>query len=427
MAEAIAMASVTETVNKDGLALAGDRAVSTPESRSYKREVSWQAATIDANAVHKTLLRLWGELSDERRAATGRPRRDADSAFMRTRTINLIGIADDVMEAERISETITSLSEFFPSRSVILARKPPPTLKAGLAVKLAVEEIPSNRTRTPIRFETITVSAAGREELLASVASPVLVPELPDFVWYPNGTFADSSLLGELIDITDRLIVDSSQAADPTRAMRFLASVVAGPRDGELHLSDMAWTRLMPWRQMIAQFFDHGVAQGSLDLIDDVTITFGGPDENGRSGLTAALLMAGWLCTRLGWRAPGEELVRARDGWRLTLRAGQRGRSREVIVMLKQCDSEVAGPCLGMVTIEAGGDNPGLYRVERVSSDSIETTSELASKVSRVVYVRNLDDAKLLSLELRVFGSDAIYHQALDFAASLWPEGVTVS
>lgn len=420
------MASEVKTANSNGVALAGDRAVFTPDTRSFKREVSWQAETIDANAVHKTLLRLWNELTDERLEAMGRPRRDADAALMRTRTINLIGIADDVADAERINRTVTSLAEFFPSRSVILVRKPPPSLKTGLAVSLVVEELRSNRSRTPIRFETITVAAAGREELLASVASPVLLPELPDFVWYPNGTFTSSPLLLEVLDIADRLIVDSANAVDPSKTMRFLASLASGPGDGELHLSDTAWTRLMPWRQMIAQFFDQGSAQASLDSIDDVTITYGAPDQNGRSGLTAGLLMAGWLCTRLGWRAPGEELVRARDGWRLTLRAGQRGRSREVILMLKQTDPDIAGPCLGAVALETGGDNPGRFRVERVSRDSVETTSELSSKVSRVVYVRNLDDARLLSLELRVFGSDPIYHEALDFAAHLWPEGVAI-
>jgi hypothetical protein len=420
------MPSRTTTASDNGVALAGDRPVAT-EAMSFRREVSWQAATIDANAVHKTLLRLWGELVDERRAALGRPRRDPDGAWMRTRTINLIGIADDSDEADRISQTVSSLVEFFPSRSVILVRKPPATLSSGLAVKLAVEELRTSRNRTPVRFETITVAAAGREELLGSVASPVLLPELPDFVWHPSGTFDSSPLLNEVLDITDRLIVDTANVSDPSRSLRFLDSLPGGVSDGELHLSDMAWTRLTPWRQMIAQFFDQGAAQPCLDLIDDVTITYGGRDNSGRSGLTAGLLMAGWLCTRLGWRAPGEELVRARDGWRLTLRAGQRGRSREVILMLKEAAPDVAGPCLGEVSIEAGGDNPGRFKIERVSPSSVETTSELTSTVSRVVYVRNLDDARLLSLELRVFGSDPIYHEALGFSASLWPEGVAVS
>jgi glucose-6-phosphate dehydrogenase assembly protein OpcA len=188
----------------------------------------------------------------------------------------------------------------------------------------------------------------------------------------------------------------------------------------------MAWTRLVPWRQMIAQFFDQDSTLACLGAIENVTIVCGGRGADGRSGLTSALLLAGWLCTRLGWRAPGEELVRSRDGWKLTLRAGQRGKSREVIITIAISDDPMVGPCVGSVVLHAGGDAPGTFRVERVTPESVETSSEFASKVDRIVYVRNLDDARLLSLELRVFGSDPIYHESLAFASNLWPEGVAV-
>jgi hypothetical protein len=134
--------------------------------------------------------------------------------------------------------------------------------------------------------------------------------------------------------------------------------------------------------------------------------------------------MAGWLCTRLGWRAPGEELVRSRDGWKLTLRAGQRGRSHEVILTLKETDDPLACPCLGTVELTAAGNAPGSFAARRVSASSVETTTDVPSRMSRIVYVRNLDDARLLSLELRNFGSDPIYAEALAFAANLGPEGV---
>lgn len=395
-------------------------------TKTIERELSWQAPAIEANTIHKTLQRLWAELGEERREAIGKPRATVDGALMRTRTINLIAIADTTSEANRIKRIVTGLTEFFPSRTVILVRKASPPVQDGLAVTVAVEEHPTTK-QAPVRFETITVSAAAnREVLLASVASPVLVPELPDFVWCPSADFAESDLLQELLAITDRLIVDTSLSKDPARALRFLTTLDAGPHDGELHLSDSAWTRLTPWRQMIAQFFDQAVTQPCLDEIEEVTITYAEPDAAGRSGLTAGLLMAGWLCTRLGWRAPGEELVRSKDGWKLTLRAGAKGKSREVVLTLKSAKGDVAGHCLGMVELVAGGDTPDVFRVERVSDESVETTSELPSKVSRIVYLQNLDDARLLSLELRVFGSDSIYHQALEFAANLWPEGVAI-
>jgi glucose-6-phosphate dehydrogenase assembly protein OpcA len=403
-------------------------AVAERQPIAVEREVNWQAHTIEANTVHKTLQRLWDEIGDQRRAESGRPRVAADAALMRTRTINLIAVADTGRDAARIKRAITALTEFFPSRTVILVRNTGAADHDGLSVSVAVEEHPKIRQKTPVRFETITVSAgAGREELLASVAAPILVSELPDFVWFTSSSFADSPLLGELVAIADRLIVDTSLVRDPARALKYLVDLeMKEAVDGSLNLSDFVWMRLMPWRQMIAQFFDQAATQPSLDTIDAVTITYAGPDENGRSGLTAGLLMAGWLCTRLGWRAPGEELVRSRDGWKLTLRAGARGRSREVILTLKATNDPAAGVGLGSVAINAGGNAPGTFKVERSSGESVVTTSEVATTVNRTVYLRNLDDSRLLSLELRVFGSDPIYYEALHFAANLWPEGTTI-
>ena len=389
------------------------------------REVWWQASSVDAGTVDRTLQRLWSEIADGRHRVTGRTRAAVDGALMRTRTLNLIAIADTPEDADRIKQVVTELSEFFPSRTVILIRHGVSNFGEGLQVAVSVKELPTKRAQAPIRFETITVAAPGdREELLASVASPVLVPELPDFVWCPSASPAGSALLQELLPITDRLIVDTSLTDDPSTTLPYLATTVAKEGDG-LAMSDATWTRLRPWRQTIAQFFDQSTTQPYLERIEDVVISHAGRGEDGRSGLTAGLLLAGWLATRLGWRAPGEELVRSRDGWKLTLRAGSRGRSREVILTLKQTDDPAAAACLKSVAIEAGGDAPATFQVERVSDEGIQTTGGGPAPVSRIVYARTPDDGRLLSMELREFGSDPIFEQALAFAANLWPEGVT--
>src|SRR5262245_11039123 len=76
---------------------------------SYKRVVSWQAHTVDPTAVQRALTRLWNEVAEERREALGKPRREGDAALMRTRTINLVGIADTTDDSDRIHSTVTSL------------------------------------------------------------------------------------------------------------------------------------------------------------------------------------------------------------------------------------------------------------------------------------------------------------------------------
>ncbi|HEY7036711.1 MAG TPA: glucose-6-phosphate dehydrogenase assembly protein OpcA [Thermomicrobiales bacterium] len=385
---------------------------------------SWTAPVIDTGKVHDELDRLWGEWSEAKRVSLGDGLQSSPEwALMRASTLNLIAIAGTPREAERIEATVSSLTEFSPSRTVILVRSGAPKA-GGLGVRVSVHEHSLGKSQAAIRFESVTIAAKrGSDELLASVTSPLLVAELPDFLWVPRGEIAGNPLLSDLLELADRVIVDTATLEEPGGNLRFLADLAQQPKPAP-KVSDLVWSRLMPWRQLIAQFFDQPTTQPCLDCIDEVTISYGAADDAGRAGLTAALLTAGWLATRLEWRAPGE-LVRSKDGWRLTLRAGPKGRSREVLLSLRPTDSAPARSCLGAVTLVATGADPGEFTVERTGDVGITTVSETPTmpKVSRLVYGRQPDDTHLLSQELRNFAGDPIYEEALVFAADLWPEG----
>jgi glucose-6-phosphate dehydrogenase assembly protein OpcA len=342
---------------------------------------------------------------------------------MRASTLNLIAIAETPKHADAIEETVGSLTEFTPSRTVVLVRSGAPK-SGGLGIRVSVHEHTLAKEQAAIRFESVRIAAKrGNDDLLASVTSALLLAELPDFLWLPASKIAGNPLLGDLLELADRLIVDTATLQDLSGHLRFLADLAQQPKPAP-KLTDLAWSRLMPWRQLIAQFFDQQTTQPCLECIDEVTISYGNEDDTGRSGLTAGLLMAGWLATRLDWRAPGE-LVRSRDGWRLTLRAGPKGRSREVLLSLQPSEAAAARVCLGAVTLTANGTSPGEFTVERTTDSGITTVSETPtmSRVSRLVYGRLPDDGHLLSQELRNFSGDPIYEEALVFAADLWPDG----
>lgn len=386
---------------------------------------SWRTPGLDTAAVHDELDRLWAQLHLERHgSALEGAGAMMEGAVMRASTLNLIAVAPTVAAAAEIEATLGQLTEFSPSRALILVSNAEEAASDGLEVRAAVHEQGMGRGRPAIRFEAITiVSGAKTSDSLASLTAPLLVPELPDFLWWPRGPIAGSPLFGELIDMVDRLIVDSGTLPEPADSLRVLAGLVGRPRSNP-KLSDFAWDRLLPWRQMIAQFFDPPAAQSCLDCIDEVTVIYGGTDERGHSGLTCALLAVGWLASRLGWQAPGE-LVRYRDGWRVTLRAGRPGRRREVILTLRPTAEPCARSCLSSVELNASGHVSGSFTVHRVDDVGVTTTSETSSmpKVSRMVYVKSYDDATLLGQGLRMFGRDRVFEEALVFAATLLPEG----
>lgn len=391
---------------------------------TLSRSKHWQSDQIDPYSISQSLKELWHEIAEERRAGSRAMRAIADMASMHTQTINLIVVTESERDFGEITRLVTNLPDITPSRIVLLASQK--GWQQALEVGIDVEERPNLPPHAPTRIEVISVR--GRGERLASVATPLLVPELPDFVWCTTPDFVSDPVLSELADQADRIVVDSSASPDPARALDFLIRLfgMGGP---DLRVSDMAWTRLNAWRQMVAQFFDQENCLPSLFETEEVTIECTRKDSAGRSGIASGLLTAGWLASCMGWRAPGEELVRSRDGWKLTLRAGQKGRSHEVVMLLREVEDGNCGPGLASISMVAGNQAPGAFTVRRSSSETITTISDTpaAGIVERTIYSPNPDEARLLGIELRQFDHDKIYDQALRFAVNLWPEGTPVS
>ena len=111
------------------------------------------------------------------------------------------------------------------------------------------------------------------------------------------------------VGLANRLIVDS---ADFARADRTLPEVAKLSR---LHvgITDLNWARLTHWRELVAQFFDVPVWRPFLDGITGIRVGFA-VDMDGRDiHPSQALLLLGWLASRLGWQ-PVEALAPAEAG-----------------------------------------------------------------------------------------------------------------
>jgi glucose-6-phosphate dehydrogenase assembly protein OpcA len=382
----------------------------------------WTTPVIDTGRVHDEIDHLWDAWVDAKKKANPElAQLGADSELMRPSTLNLIAIAETAKEAEFIEASVRTMTEFPPSRTVILVRGASGRGNS-LGVRVSVHEHTLRKGQPAVRFETVTIAAKpGHDGVLASATSPLLVPELPDFLWVRHGELANLEIFTDLLEIADRVIVDTAPLEDPGSAFDFLARLAREPAPAP-QVTDLAWARITNWRQLIAQFFDQPASQPCLQTIDSVTVEYGGPDAEGRSGLTAGILTASWLATRLGWRAPGE-LVPDRNGWRLTLRSGAKRNSREVLLSLRPSKNPEAVGGLATVHLVSADPHPGDFHVERTTSTGITTTSTAPDlpKVSRLVYGRVADEASLLSQELRNFAGDPVYEEALLFAADLWP------
>jgi glucose-6-phosphate dehydrogenase assembly protein OpcA len=407
----------------------GTRSIATPVPGA-----SWQAHVHDANQVSGRLREIWRDYGAARNAASvARSPSGTDSGPMpvaRAATMNLIAAARSRRDAERIRETIASLEEIHPSRATILYSDSsgPIDPTSGLDVRIELLEHTSARGRPATVFECITIDVSAENEAqLASIASPLLMPDLPDVLWWATDPTDTSQLFVELVDVCDRLIVDSAMAVHTAAGLHHLRAFVGDLRD-DVALGDLAWARLSPWRRLTTQFFDVPGTLPVLDLLDEVTLTYGNSAHQW-SGFSGALLYAGWLGSRLGWRTPGELLPVRGDPnvWRATLRAGSAGQQREVSVTLRPTARPLAASTLLDVKLAADGGKAGVFKIDRLDENEISTSSDMPGTASivRTVFTPLPGEADLLAEQLRAFSRDPVFEAAMTFAADLAPAGFT--
>jgi glucose-6-phosphate dehydrogenase assembly protein OpcA len=177
---------------------------------------------------------------------------------------------------EAAVETLAGLGERHPSRGILLF--PEPDASDGIDAKVSVLSFPLREQRTHIAAEVVELRLRGRScDAPASIVNPLLVPGLPVFLrWRGRPQFGRESV-EQLVEVTDRLIVDSREWPDVPKAYAEL------PFD-QTACSDIAWRRTEPWRRCLARLWP-GIAELQ-------TLRVRGP-------VAEAALLAGWLRSRL--------------------------------------------------------------------------------------------------------------------------------
>lgn len=130
--------------------------------------------------------------------------------------------------------------------------------------------------------EAIVLNLSGElADHAAAVAVPLLLPDAPVVVWWPDRAPAvpADDPVGAL---AQRRITDIGRVQDPIAA---LAARRAGYRPGD---TDLAWTRLTLWRGLLAAALD----QPPFEPVAAVDV-FGAPDS------ASADLLAGWMALQL--------------------------------------------------------------------------------------------------------------------------------
>src|SRR4051812_4495624 len=174
--------------------------------------------------------------------------------------------------------TLAGLEELHPSRTILLFPQAKRSASIGVDVELKCFTIPGS-TRE-VCSEVIKLTLGGtRAHAPGSIVQPLLVSDLPTFCRWRGLPPWGKPELEQLVDVCDRLVVDSAEWRGLPQAYDRLAALF-----DRVAVSDIAWGRAVGWRGRLAELWPGIRSIRTLSVM--------GPKAD-------ALLLAGWLRSRL--------------------------------------------------------------------------------------------------------------------------------
>lgn len=361
---------------------------------------------IEVEKIEKELAAMWKPAAGDEAGS------NAESGVTRACALNLLVYASVTEERASVDEMLDAVNEQHPGRTLVL-------LADRAAVEPRMEAYVSTRCRAlggsgkQVCGEQVTIEAAGSAiERAASAIEPLLVPDIPVFLWWKDIPHTDDKLFGRMTRMADRVVIDSASFDRPHEDLKRLAQIIE-ERPPSLSLSDLNWGRLTAWRTLIASFWDVADYRSYLDKIDRITIEYDPPDVAPSEIAPKALLVVGWLASRLGW-----SITKERAGNSFQLRHG----NGSIIVEMRP--TAHAGHGDGMlVSLTFTARDAGAEFYVALSEDRKKLLTEASidgkRNVGRVLAYEEKTEGQRLSRELSLSDRDVIYEQALFVAAQL--------
>lgn len=232
----------------------------------------WSARDTSPDAIESALR----ELLRERHAA--------NHALAPARVLNLVVIVDREWKGE-IANRLERVGRYHASRTVLCAvERGRETLDAVVVMSYQEPEDGG----IGVIHEQLEIEI-GPEHLggLETIVDPVVVSEIPTLLWSPHG---HDEAVQALLKLTDVMLIDSDDQLESSAALARATELL-----DSAYVVDLAWLRTTPWRERLAASFDPPARRAALAQISGLTV------RHRASSNASALLLAGWLASRLRW------------------------------------------------------------------------------------------------------------------------------
>ena len=326
---------------------------------------------------------------------------DDGTLGLRASVLNLIVVTDEE-SAESVTRSVSNMAGRYPSRAIVFISDPEEG-RTNLEFQLSAFCSVRGGGGAQVCAEQVTIHAEGPPaEHLETLAGPLLISDLPIFLWYPGPFSPSSPEFAGMADLADRIIIDSAAAGDCETSLREIAALLAEPETPAI--GDLQWVQLSPWRGLVAELFSSTERAGELERLRGVEILYA-PD-----GECRALLFLGWLASTLGWGL--EEATRTGSGRELRFA----GPSGEISTTMSPASSDAR---FREVRLYSDDYVFGVARSSDLSEacTTVEKDDELVA--GRTVHLGSFDLGVLLGEELRYRGRDEVYQAAVRAAVEM--------
>lgn len=347
-------------------------------------------------------------------------RMERNVSSTQTYILNLVVFAGAEANADFAQSVAAAVAACYPSRAVIVHTVRGDEGRVDAAITVATD---ASGAYGHSGSEEIILHAVGDGvRQVAATALTLLIPDIPVVLWWPGESPFVHPTFNVLMDASDQLIVDSARFEDTLAMLERMQSLAHDEYAGVI-FTDLAWLRVVAWRELTAQFFDAATTRPYLDNVQRVSITYAV-----QPGLSVqpvhALLLGSWLATRLGWEAV----------------PNLRRLGREILLVLRQRETPVTIECSARpmadipngailsVTLHAqAGDSGATFNLERSTDDAnhIHATATIEGQPpqERVLPVGERDAADIICDEVSAVRRDHIYEEALRFLVHLTGSG----
>lgn len=393
--------------------------------------------TLDVEAVERKLAELWEQTA-------GKHQSD-EEAVLRARVADVMVFLNNESVLPETHQVISELAQYHPCRALVMVgdRK----AAAHDILIYASAFCPSQRRSGSMQLccEEVTFIAGGPfVSELPSASIPLLVPDLPVFLWWRDLLQTQDKIFKQLSLAAGRVVIDSADFQNPNSEFFALGEFFDRSNDEAIAISDINWARLTSWRALLANFYDVPDYRAELDQIVHVRIDYvaqhetrdpqaRGAQRGSRAGVevgsplgvvvasapaSQAVLLAGWLAGCLGWEVKETQAALTPSGLCFEITKGGR--------LIKLQLNEVLRPAmkagrLAQISLETS-DARAVFFVRR-SEDGLhlETQARIGERVcpDRVLPVRNRTTAVLLGREMEILGRDVVYEEAVGFGIKL--------